>query len=43
MVFKQIGGNPHQFDPNEEVNKASSFYPELFKRVFGGISDIDAV
>lgn len=36
FVFKQVGGNPHTFDPNEEVNKSSSYLPTLFNQVFQG-------
>ncbi|MFC1579556.1 S1C family serine protease [Thermodesulfobacteriota bacterium] len=35
-VFRQIGGNPLDIDPMEEVRKAGAELPALFRRVFRG-------
>lgn len=36
IAFKRAGGDPSKFDPNEEVNKASTYLPKLFNDVFRG-------
>lgn len=43
-VFMEIGGNPFEIDPMDEVKKADTRLPALFNHVFGGevyYGDID--